>query len=181
MRKVVKLLKLISFSIFHCGDYKEVCSIVKDNGYRGIQALLQNANIVQKAKAYRSERNFDVMIWDEGAVQAALSLAVNEVCNAAENEIRIMKITGDISYCKVHTYVDKETALERMNERSTNDSRVEKMESMDEQLGFLSKFEEACNYISDEEVGRVFKCLKLDTVACGLEVLKTQLMEELAV
>ena len=116
-------------------------------------------------------------IWDEGLVQASISLAINGSRNASENENSLMTYTGDVKYVKVYAKVDKDTALQRMKGRNTNDSRVEKMASLEEQMIFLSVFETACENISKVKANRVTGYFEIDTFGLPLDEINKRLLE----
>lgn len=179
MRKVVKFAKLANFAICNYRAYKGVRELVEANGYQGMSALHQLANIAHKIDSYKLADRYDVTIWDEGLVQASISLAVNGCRNASENENSLMTYTGDIKYVKVYAKVDKDTALQRMKGRETNDSRVEKMASLEVQMRFLSVFEGACESIDNVKANRVVGYMELDTVRFSLDEINNRLLEGL--
>ena len=179
MRKVVKFAKLVSFAICSHRTYKGVSGLVKANGYQGMSALRQLANIAHKIDSYKMADRWDVTIWDEGLVQASISLAVNGSRNASENESHLMLYTGDVKYVKVYTKVDKDTALERMKGRSTYDSRVEKMASREDQIAFLEGFETACESIVKGGEDGVAGYMEMYTVGLSLDEINKRLLEGL--
>lgn len=179
MRKVVKFAKLASFAICNHRAYKGVCGLVEANGCQGLSALQQLSNIAYKIGSYETVGRYDVMIWDEGLVQASISLAVNGCRNASENESHLMSYIGDVKYVKVYANVDKDTAFERMKGRTTNDSRVEKMASHEEQVSFLEEFEKVCESIAKVKTNRVVGYMELDTVGLSLDEINKKLLDGL--
>lgn len=179
MRKVVKFAKLASFAICSHRAYKDVRGLVEGNGYQGMSAFHQLANIAHKIDSYRIADRWDVTIWDEGLVQSSISLAVNGSKSASENEKCLMTYTGDVKYVKVYAKVDVDAALERMKGRETNDSRVEKIANLEERITFLKGFESACDSIAKDRVNRVAEFIEVDTVRLTLEEINRMLQEGL--
>lgn len=181
MRKVVKLTKLASFYICNHRAYKGVRRLVKANGYHGVSALHQLANIAHKIVSYMTSDRYDVTIWDEGLVQSSISLAVNGGRDASDNENSLKKYIGDVKYVKVYAKVDKETSLERMRGRDTNDSRVEKLTSIQDQMNFLEEFETACENIPKGRKECDTGYMEIDTVRLSPDEIIKMLRECLMV
>lgn len=179
MRKVVKFAKLASIAICNHRAYKGVRGLVEANGYHSMSALQQLGNIAHKIDGYKLADRYDVTIWDEGLVQASISLAINASRNASVNESSLMTYSGDAKYVKVYVKVDKNTALKRMKGRDTNDSRVEKMASLEDQMRYLSLFETACENISKVKANRVTGYFELDTLGLSLDEINKRLLEDL--
>lgn len=179
MRKVVKLTKLALFAINDSCAYKAVRELVRANEYRGMSALQQLANIAHKIESYRLADKYDVSIWDEGLVQTSISLAVNGTRSALDNEASLISFTGDVKSMKVYARVDKETALTRMKNRATNDSRVEKMTMLEDKIKFLDRFEKACDSVAQREKNHIAGYIEIDTVLLSLEDINKMLLESL--
>ena len=179
VRKVMKFAKLASFAICNYRAYMGVRVLVETNGYQGMSALHQLANIAHKIDGYRLADRYDVTIWDEGLVQSSVSLAINASRKASENECSLMAYTGDVKYVKVYAKVDIDTALKRMAGRTTNDSRVEKMANLEERITFLKGFESACDSIAKDRVNRVAEFIEVDTVRLTLDEINRMLQEGL--
>lgn len=179
MRKVVKFAKLASFAICNHRAYKGVRRLVEGNGYQGMSAFHQLANIAHKIDSYRIADRWDVTIWDEGLVQSSISLAINSGRKASENERCLLAYTGDVKSVRVYVMVDIDTALKRMEGRNTNDSRVEKMANLEEKITFLKGFESACDSIAKDRVNRVAEFIEVDTVRLTLDEINLMLQEGL--
>lgn len=179
MRKVVKFAKMASFAICNYRAYISVRELVETNGYQGMSALHQLANIAHKIDSYRIADRWDVTIWDEGLVQSSISLAINSGRKASENERCLLAYTGDVKSVRVYVMVDIDTALKRMEGRNTNDSRVEKMANLEEKITFLKGFESACDSIAKDRVNRVAEFIEVDTVRLTLDEINRMLQEGL--
>ena len=110
--------------------------------------MIQLINIAQKLYHYSKPQNGCVFIWDEGLTQAAISLAINGRCSAASNEDELLRqLKAD--NIQVHIYIKESiaTVLNRMDNRATNNSRVEKLNSIDEKQELLVKYERAAESI----------------------------------
>ena len=125
--------------------------IVRDGGYRGKEAISQAANIAKKLSTYRAAKA-DYVIFDEGLTQSAISLTQNGVGDPCKIEASLYALCDYPNVKKVFIKVDLATALSRMASRSTNDSRIEKLQSNDEKLQALAAFETACNAILPSQV-----------------------------
>lgn len=149
-----KLSKLFFGAYYYCKEhqqYKLIAKLVKSNGYEGSVALLQIVNIAQKIVMYNHHNVEDYVVWDQGIPQAAISLSTNGLRNASENESDIYALLPfKPNVLKVYVYCDSEKALKRMSGRKTNDSRVEKLASVDSKLAALSKIESDCKVLFDE-------------------------------
>lgn len=149
-----KLSKLVFLAYYYCTEhhqYKLIAKLVKSNGYKGSAALIQIVNIAQKLVAYRRHKGADYVVWDQGIPQAAISLSSYGLRKVLDNESDIFAMLPERpSVQKVYVYCDSETALKRMSGRSTNDSRVEKMVTLESKLSALSKIESDCEDLFDD-------------------------------
>lgn len=149
-----KLSKLLFGVYYYCKDHKQykfIAKLVKSNGYKGSSALMQIVNVAQKVVAYKQHNREDYVVWDQGIPQAAISLSTHGLRHVSENESDIYAMLPfRPNVLKVFVYCDSETALKRMSGRKTNDSRVEKLASVDSKLAALSKIEFDCKVLFDE-------------------------------
>lgn len=165
IRKIVKLWKLFGFAIKNYELYTNICSLVKKNGYKGKDAMSHRINIALKVLSYLNCKEYDIIIWDEGVTQAAISLSFNSSCSILENERSINGLIGDIRCLKIYVYVDIQTAMNRMELRYTCDSRVEKMKTVEYKHFFLNNFLKNCETVFFDCLNREKECLQLDSMA----------------
>lgn len=145
IRKISKLLFAAHYYCKEHQQYKLIAKLVKSNGYQGSVALMQIVNIAQKLVAYKRHKGEDYVVWDQGISQAAISLSTLGLRKASENESDIYAMLPvQPNVLKIFVYCDSETALKRMSGRKTNDSRVEKMDSMEDKMSALLKIESDC-------------------------------------
>lgn len=148
-----KLSKLFFGAYYYCKEhqqYKVVSNLVKSNGYRGRSAFMQIVNIAQKLVAYKRFNGEDYVVWDQGISQAAISLSTHGLRKALDNESDIYAMLPDHpNVLKVFVDCTCSTALKRMSGRKNNDSRVEKMASIEEKVSALTKIESDCEELYD--------------------------------
>lgn len=123
--------------VFHHVQFCHVKNIVRQNGYTGMEAFKQIVNVIQKVRIYNSPRAFEIVIIDQGLIQASISLSMYGAVKAKENYERLLLLMPNaVDALRVYIDVDSETALDRMRKRTNNDSRVEKLkeDSMKEKM-----------------------------------------------
>ena len=114
--------------VFHHEQFSHIENIVRQNGYTGMEAFKQIVNVIQKMRIYNSPKAFEIVIIDQGLIQASISLSMYGAVKAKENYERLLLlIPNAVDALRVYIDVDSETALDRMRKRTTNDSRVEKL------------------------------------------------------
>ena len=111
---------------------------------------------MQKVAAYRKDCEDLIVIWDQGIVQASISLSLLGKENAKFNLHKLIDLLPpSIRTHNVLIDIDENKALQRMAMRSSNDSRVEKIKDEEKKLLFLHRFQEGIysikkNYTGDE-------------------------------
>ncbi len=142
LRKIHKLfLGGYYYSLKH-GMYKSVYKIVNKNGYRGAECFTQTVNILQKLATYGKSQTAQIVIWDQGLVQAAISLSLLGKVEAADNlQILFGFLPSTKNIYNVFINVDEELAFERMSKRSTNDSRIEKTKNEEQKSLLFRRFQ----------------------------------------
>ncbi len=145
VRRIYKIKMLVSLILFHHACFSSIVDIVKSNGYKGKDFVSQVVNVAQKISIYNSKISDDIVIWDQGLVQAAVSLSTNSNVSAADNLAKLLLIIKKTNIFSVYMKCDMETALYRMKMRDSNDSRVEKLTSLDEKIQMLKNIESCCN------------------------------------
>ena len=129
--------------LFHHNEYCSIRSVVLQNGYDGLEALTQTANVIQKIKAYNQKGNAQITIWDQGLIQAAVSLSVKGKVTAGENYRRLLPfVKREPRIVPVYMPVTIDVALKRMNDRHTNDSRVEKLKLGEQKTAMLRRLQD---------------------------------------
>lgn len=114
--------------VFHHEQFSHIENIVRQNGYTGMEAFKQIVNVIQKMRIYNSPKAFEIVIIDQGLIQASISLSMYGAVKAKENYERLLLLMPNaVDALRVYIDVDSETALDRMRKRTTNDSRVEKL------------------------------------------------------
>lgn len=140
-RKIKKLWLTFVYLVFHNRTFNSVSRIVSDNGYNGKAKLEQISNVIQKLIIYRERTLSHAIIWDQGLVQAAISLSLNGKMEAAANLNRLVELLpSDINWLNILIDVDENLSLQRMTMRKTNDSRVERIKDKDKKHQMMSCF-----------------------------------------
>lgn len=150
VRKLNKVLLLGLCRILNRDQYTIIKDIVAKNGYVGKSCLSQEINIVHKLRAYNSKSQADIIIWDQGLVQAAVSLSTNGNVPSFDNYIALKEACSESHVYPIYMKCDIDTSLKRMDGRNTNDSRVERLKTEDDKREMLRGIEVCCdNVLSD--------------------------------
>lgn len=126
--------------VFRHRQYRLISEIVKLNGYKSLTAFTMTVNVIQKMRIYNSRKETEIVIMDQGLIQACVSLSTNGKIRAKENYERLLTMMPNAANAlKIYIDVNDETALDRMSQRATNDSRVEKLQDMDAKKEMLNR------------------------------------------
>lgn len=174
LRKLLKYRIFISFSFFHHSDCVLIKELVKKNGYHGLESFSLVINVIQKLHEYYRNQQKDIVVWDQGIVQAAVSLSSNGVVNVNNNLRAILGLfKTQPSILKVYVKCSIDTSLSRMQQRSKHLSRVEKVSSPQEKIRFLQMFQRCCDDIPNTDG------IVIDNDTFSYEVTKTELISKL--
>lgn len=146
VRKIVKLFMTIIFCLLKPKGFFEVLSIVYDNRYKKSEIIKDIVNISYKLMVVLIFKHKDYIIFDEGFVQAAISLSLQSNINVYTNFHRITNNVNNI--LSIYVKIDIPTAIRRMNNRCTNDSRIEKEQNIINKKKLISNF-----YLLSEKMG----------------------------
>ena len=149
-RSVKKFLCYLSSSVCKGKLIKKIKKIVSENGYSGADAFKHVVNIAYKIRAINGLRSKDGFVFfDEGLVQSAVSLAINEKKSVNENVKELFAIAGkDYSPEIVFIRTSERVALSRAAERRGNFSRVEKIKDENARKAFMKKYTGICSAVS---------------------------------
>lgn len=171
-RVMHKFLASIVFSIKHPILTKETRKLVIENEYSGIEKIKQLVNLLNKISIYKKNAK-KITIWDEGIAQASISLSINSSIKPVDNYKKIKNIADDkaIIYL-VYISTNKQTSFKRMNERQTNDSRVEKA-GKEESIALMNNFYDCVNnmaIIADYTINnnKDISNIKYDTIIASI-------------
>lgn len=155
-RKIKKLSIYFYWFVFHNHTFKIVNAIVRRNGYSAIAKIEQMSNVLQKIGVYRKNGRNRIVIWDQGLVQASISLSLKGLVDANDNFKNLLRIINpDTEIKNVLISVDKMVALERMSRRTTNDSRVEKLKDEKQKHEMMICFQNEIDVINNNYDGIV--------------------------
>ena len=149
VRRIIKLMVFLWWYLFHHKYYAMLNGISRKNGYRGSEALTQTLNLIQKLRVYRKPSS-KIVIWDQGLVQAAISLSVNEKITAYQNLMELLTfVPKNTIIHRILLPVDVKTALMRMYERHSTSTRVDKLGDDESKLELLKVYEKEIKTISE--------------------------------
>ena len=147
-RKIRKLIWGLYYYTFYRSLYNAVNELVSKNGYKETEAFSQTVNIMQKVAAYRKNSEDQIVIWDQGIVQAAISLSLLGIVEANYNLHELIDLLPpSIRTHNVLIDIDEQVALQRMSMRSSNDSRVEKVKDGKQKSILLHRFQKGVDTI----------------------------------
>lgn len=151
LRKIYKLLITALWLIIHNKLFREINCIVSENNYSGLSKIEQIANIIQKIRIYRRKNLSQIVLWDQGVVQAAISLSINGYVSSVDNLNRLYKlIPSNVHIMYMLIDIDKITAKKRIAHRKTNDSRVEKLQKESDKDNMLQSFIDGISNIENK-------------------------------
>ena len=156
VRKLNKLSIYFNWFLFHNNTFNKVNAIAKNNGYSGIAKIEQVSNVLQKISVYRKSEQNRMVIWDQGLAQASISLSLKGIVDSDENLNSLLHtFCSDVEIKYVLISVDEKVALERMSQRTTNDSRVEKLKDANQKHEMMSRFQHEIDVINKGNTGIV--------------------------
>lgn len=142
-KRAKKLATCGYWFVFHHNQYRRAGEIVKQNGYHGITAFKQISNVIQKMRIYNNKTSADIIFMDQGLIQACVSLSMNGVLSAKDNYERLLCLMPNAAKAsRIYVEVNDEVAIDRMNKRVTNDSRVEKLKEHAARVEMLRQIRE---------------------------------------
>lgn len=143
-RIFIKLWRTFVYSVTRPAKVSKIKSVVKQSGGKGFKHV---NNIIQKLFYYDREGG-SVYIWDQGLVQASVSLSLEGGREASQVLEDFMNIT-DRKDKIVNIYMVEpiETVLKRMDMRSTNNATAEKIKDEELKIKYLTGFEAACDSV----------------------------------
>lgn len=148
-RKLKKIFIYFYWFIIHNNTFQGVNVLVGGNGYSGIAKIEQISNVLQKISVYRKSEQNRMVIWDQGLVQASISLSLKGKINAGENLKSLLHILNpNLETVNVLIFVNEQVALDRMSQRLTNDSRVEKIKDDNQKHEMMSRFQHEIDVIT---------------------------------
>lgn len=147
-RKIKKMAYTVFFGMHYPDIYKKVKKIVVLNGYVSFKSYMsQLVNILPKLGIYKRNTG-GIFFWDEGMIQSSISLAFQSGKDV-NSIIRNFGIKKNNSIL-IKIDVNEKIAVERMNNRATNDSRVEKESNPIKKHEMLQKYQRCIEHINED-------------------------------
>lgn len=150
IRKIKKAGYLLVLLSKHPAVFRKLVKLMKDNGYQGKKGILQCSNIAYKLLAYNDKTDADYVVFDEGLIQSAISLA-DKAGKSIENEKLLYGLCKTRDKISIYIEVNAETALKRMETREKHDSRIEKIQNIEDRRIALEAIEDQCRIMCDTE------------------------------
>ena len=145
-RKIRKVLIVVYVMICKRTLFKRISAIVKCGKKK--EYFTHVRNIVPKLLVYLKPKNA-IYIWDEGLIQSAISLSVNTDLDVKKVKDEMFSLVNKEKMVSVFLDVDTKTALERIEKRITNDSRVEKEYDYNKKIQFLESYKICCKHLEE--------------------------------
>ena len=150
-----KIIKQIKKALFGCtwfcihnSSFYKIKKIVNNNGYNGLECFTQIVNVIKKISVYNNEKDCDIIIWDQGLIQAAISLSIKGKISASENyRILLSHVHNSATIFPILINIDERIALKRMSMRQSNDSRIEKLSTQKLKDEMLLSFQTSINSV----------------------------------
>ncbi len=143
-RKLHKAFLAAKYAVRHPGCFSSIRSLAVENGYSGSELISQLINILYKIGFYDILKG-DYIVFDEGMIQSSLSLAQNGTADGSENYGKLLKAAGiDADITRIFIDVEPETAVQRMAERGTADSRADRENDMEKKMRIVGKWRADC-------------------------------------
>ena len=115
------------FVVIHPKKYLAIKEIVRRNGYGSFKSFhKQCVNLIIKIQQF-SRKTDKVRIFDEGLIQAAVSLSINDNYSINKNIIFLAEQLSNYKSLVFYVNTDVNVCLQRMSSRKTNDSRIERL------------------------------------------------------
>ena len=151
LRGFIKLMELIRYKNKNPQNYKRLMNIIYDNGHGGIEGVSHASNIAHKLNMYKLAKKGNYIIFDEGIVQSAVSLSLDNRGNynnrAERNEHDLNSLCSGNRNIRIYVKTSPDIAKERMIKREKHFSRIEKL-NLRERMNALKTNYKACEDIS---------------------------------
>lgn len=177
-RVLIKLARTLTVSKNYKQDMLLFREIVNNNGYSSYQDVFKQViNLAQKDYYYKKKSD-SLFMWDEGLLQAAISLSVNNSRDCSKNVSELLEIVQNgARIIPVYLKMPIDSAISNMNQRRTNNSRVEKIKDYDSKVLMLKKYELACSQI--DICGTITVCTEGKTIEQISDVVWSELEDRL--
>lgn len=154
-----KALKLIYSFFWITKNVNDAISIIKYFiGFLSIKDTIDNAiNIFYKKYIVEKNKNSSFIIFDEGLVQGAISACIGTKKDVIEC-YKIIKRGVNGNTIGIYIKVDEKAALNRMNGRQSNDSRVEKEHCENKKIEMLKQFQKICSNMKIDKIVSLNGC-----------------------
>ena len=140
MKRGKKMVVGVYWFLSHPAKYRRVSEIVRSNGYKGATAFRQTVNVIQKMRIYNKPHREKIVLWDQGLLQACISLSTTGIIKASENYEKLLPLMPPAaSAARIYIDADDETVLDRISKRASNNSRLEKQKDSDSRHEMLKR------------------------------------------
>ena len=110
---------------------------------------LMIVNISYKLVVYLRQTKHDYIVFDEGIIQSVISILIRENEDGTEFwKYFLSDFWGNKQIRSIYINTSVENSMDRIQKRKENDSRVEKLSSLEEMKKMLLVYQTACDNIS---------------------------------
>ena len=153
-RKLKKMLQTLRYLAAHIHQTRILIALIRRNGYCSLRArTAQIINLTQKLCVYNSGiQGSKAVVWDQGLIQAAVSLSVGGGVDADDNlqALKALILPGKAeSIISVLLQAENPELERRIMQRGTSLSRIEKTKDKTARDTMLEQFHVACMQIKD--------------------------------
>lgn len=179
-RVIMKTAMGLLYRITHLNKAKRIVDIVKRCGLPGKYESSIIRNILYKAYLI-NKRKRKVLFFDEGIAQMAVSMAVNSDMSSRQVYDAIAgTLTLNTNCVLIRIDCDTDTALLNMDQRSSHDSLVEKLYSVDAKKVYLAKYHRECETIdANNQMAIPFSFDEEGVIAQIVKIIKERIWNEI--
>ena len=149
-RNCIKTRRTISYCFSHKNSFAALVKLMKETGSISFtEKISQIVNICSKLYCYEKYSfQYDYVIFDEGICQSIVSLSMRDQGNIEKSELDLFALLDQYNTIRIYIRTTIDVALERMNNRPENDSRIEKMNNTDLKAEMLKQMQMTCELLS---------------------------------
>lgn len=152
--KYLRAIKKICMSWLYSVKFPKQANQIKDIislcGYKGGEHKRMSRNLLYKTYIL-TQRNTEILLFDEGLAQMAVSLSLG--CKRPANQLffeieKVLSIQRKRVLIRINCCIEE--ALKNMEMRDKHDSRVEKLSDINEQINYLERYKVGCEYFKQQ-------------------------------
>lgn len=176
IRAIKKMMMARSFILRHHREAAGIKEVINRCGLPKSEEKRYRRNILYKAYLL-TKKSKEVLFFDEGIAQMAVSLSVNAGKTAGQIYEEIMSALNlEQNNLLVRIDCNVETALLNMGKRSSHDSHVEQFSGLDAKKEYLAKYKAECESIDNNNLVTIPFCFDSDKIVAEItNIIKTKI------